>query len=209
MPRLAARGLIVASLVAVAAKPCDAFVAITTIPQQQVQSATETLPGPAQFLTSSFAKKVNYRRRTKATSPLHSSITWDPRQVVVAGPTAPIYSSQLTQTMTSPLSPQSAPEESVDTEDAVLSDSLSILESLTNSLRRQPAPVTRSDDSLTKTFSLWKRRLVTREDWKHVHKLSGFLFLLSSWGLTGYAIRDLLVHGWTQPVTRWVGSDFS
>jgi len=47
----------------------------------------------------------------------------------------------------------------------------------------------------------WKRRLVTREDWKCTHKIMGSLFLLSSWGLTGYAIRDLLVHGWTRPVT--------
>ena len=43
--------------------------------------------------------------------------------------------------------------------------------------------------------------MVTREDWNHVHKITGTLFLLSSWGLTGYAMRDLLAHGWTQPVT--------
>lgn len=51
------------------------------------------------------------------------------------------------------------------------------------------------------TFQRWKRRLVTREDSKHLHKITGALFLLSSWGLSGYAIRDLLSHGWTQPVT--------
>jgi hypothetical protein len=52
------------------------------------------------------------------------------------------------------------------------------------------------------TIELWKRRLVTREDWKHLHKTFGLLFLLSSWGLTGYAISDFVANGWTIPVTR-------
>lgn len=54
---------------------------------------------------------------------------------------------------------------------------------------------------MSSTLDLWKRRLVTREDWKHMHKITGSLFLLSSWGLSAYGIRDLLAHGWTQPVT--------
>jgi hypothetical protein len=52
------------------------------------------------------------------------------------------------------------------------------------------------------TLKHWKRRLVTREDWKHLHKIFGVMFLVSSWGLTGYAVSDLVEHGWTIPVTR-------
>lgn len=59
-----------------------------------------------------------------------------------------------------------------------------------------------SNDRVTTTLELWKRRLVTREDWKHLHKIFGVMFLLSSWGLTGYAVSDLVAHGWTIPVTR-------
>lgn len=47
----------------------------------------------------------------------------------------------------------------------------------------------------------WKRRLITREDAKHLHKITGMLFVLSSFGLMGYGVVDLLSHGWTRSVT--------
>jgi hypothetical protein len=47
---------------------------------------------------------------------------------------------------------------------------------------------------------LWKRRLITREDWAHLHKITGIIFMISSLGLAGYGIQDLVAHGWTQPI---------
>lgn len=52
------------------------------------------------------------------------------------------------------------------------------------------------------TLKRWKRRLATREDWKHTHKITGVLFLLASWGLTAYGLCDFRANGWTQPVSR-------
>jgi hypothetical protein len=68
------------------------------------------------------------------------------------------------------------------------------------SITIQPSATSSSLSSAT-TLQLWKRRLVTHEDWMHVHKITGILFLLSSWGLSGYALCDFIAHGWTQPVT--------
>jgi hypothetical protein len=53
----------------------------------------------------------------------------------------------------------------------------------------------------TPTLKQWKRRLITKEDPKHAHKITGLLFTFSSIGLTWYGIRDFLVDGWTQPVS--------
>jgi hypothetical protein len=59
-----------------------------------------------------------------------------------------------------------------------------------------------SCSSFSSTLKLWKHRLVTKEDALHLHKITGVLFLLASWGLSGYAIRDMFSNGWTKPVAR-------
>jgi hypothetical protein len=43
--------------------------------------------------------------------------------------------------------------------------------------------------------------LITKEDPKHTHKITGSIFVLSSIGLTLYGVRDFLNNGWTQPVS--------
>jgi hypothetical protein len=43
--------------------------------------------------------------------------------------------------------------------------------------------------------------LITKEDPKHSHKITGMMFVLSSMGLAGYGILDLVLHQWTAPVT--------
>lgn len=40
-------------------------------------------------------------------------------------------------------------------------------------------------------------RLITKEDSKHIHKITGSIFVLSSLGVTGYALSDLITNGWT------------
>lgn len=53
----------------------------------------------------------------------------------------------------------------------------------------------------TAALKQWRHRLVTKEDPKHTHKITGSVFVLSSIGLTWYGIHDFLFDGWTQPVS--------
>lgn len=51
------------------------------------------------------------------------------------------------------------------------------------------------------TLKQWKHRLVTKEDPFHSHKITGMLFVLSSLGLTWYAVQDWIQNGWTVPLS--------
>jgi hypothetical protein len=59
-----------------------------------------------------------------------------------------------------------------------------------------------TSSSLSTTIQLWKNRLITKEDSKHIHKITGLIFVLSSWGLSGYGIYDMIHNGWAVPVNR-------
>ena len=50
-------------------------------------------------------------------------------------------------------------------------------------------------------LDLWKKRLITKQDYKHLHKLSSAVFVLASLGLTAYGVVDLIHHGWTRSIT--------
>lgn len=55
--------------------------------------------------------------------------------------------------------------------------------------------------TVTATLKHWKHRLVTKEDPFHSHKITGMSFVLSSLGLTWYAIQDWMQNGWTAPLS--------
>ena len=137
---------------------------------------------------------------------MHSSVTLDRRPTFVADSVLR-YPNLFPRSPSSLTLPEDATEWSMNTEsddDSFLVDdqlsSTALLEPPTDSNTSQESTSTTTRIAST-TFQRWKRRLITRDDWKHVHKITGTLFVLSSWGLTGYAVRDLWAHGWTQPVT--------
>ncbi|KAL3920341.1 MAG: hypothetical protein SGILL_003313 [Bacillariaceae sp.] len=110
------------------------------------------------------------RRRPVA---LHSSLTWDRAPAFPVPPKISI--------------PQENPYPSVPSKDA--DDAFRDQQVNTTPIQENPSSV---------TLKQWKHRLITKEDHKHMHKITGGLFLLSSLGLTGFGIRDLVLNGWTE-----------
>ena len=175
--------LLLIAISCLAARPCDAFVVVQ----------------PAALLSPSIFSSSPAPRVPKA--PLRSSLTLDRQTLTECWDKHASKFKGL-----SPITIPRDPEWNIETDllvgnqDVPTTCNLEGLSPTTVEPSTHTSPAT-SAGNISTTLKLWKRRLVTREDWKHMHKITGGLFLLSSWGLTGYALRDLLAHGWTQPVT--------